>query len=415
MTSEFEEKLEKYAELIIKVGLNLQPGQRLLIFADSLDVAPLVRQVVASAYQHGSRLVSVIWLDEQLEKIRHQYAPRDSFDEFPVWEAEGAIKCSQRGDALLIIYGKNPELLKDQDPDLIAIAGRTAAKHYKPINDNHIGKNAGQWSFVCPPTPDWATKVFPKDTPKDAKALLWEAVSKACRFDEPDPVIFWQKQIVDLRKRKEYLTAKQYEALRFTGPGTNLTVGLPSGHIWAGGSSKTPIGVSFVCNFPTEEVYTLPHKDKIDGTVTATKPLSYQGNLIKNFSLTFSKGKVVDFSAQKGEKILRNLLETDEAAKSLGEVALIPHQTPISQLDLLFLNGLYDENASNHLALGNAYRYTLEGGTEMSDEEFVGAGGNDSLTHVDFMFGSAEMDVDGVMADGTTEPVMRGGEWAFDV
>jgi aminopeptidase len=257
--------------------------------------------------------------------------------------------------------------------------------------------------------------VFPKETPEDAEQSLWDAVFKACRIDEPEPAIFWQQQVDNLGKRKEYLTAKHYTALQFSGPGTNLTVGLPNGHIWAGGSSKTPSGISFVPNLPTEEVFTLPHKDKIEGIVTATKPLSYQGSLIENFSLTFSEGKVVSFSAEKGEETLRNLLETDENSKSLGEVALVPHQTPISQLGFIFLNGLYDENASNHLALGSAFQFTLEGGVAMSAEEFAQAGGNDSLIHVDFMFGSGEMDVDGLMVDGASEPVMRAGEWAFDL
>ena len=411
---DFEQKLAKYAELIVKVGLNLQPGQRLFIVAFALEVAPLVRQVMKSAYQNESRFVSVHWIDEQLIKIRYQYAPRDSFEEFATWNTDGCLQCIERGDAYLQIAGLNPELLKDQDPDLLSIASRTQAKHYKPIRD-HQGKNSVQWSLVCPPTSDWATKVFPKETPEDAEQSLWDAVFKVCRLDEPEPAIFWQQQVDNLGKRKEYLTVKHYTALQFSGPGTNLTVGLPDGHIWAGGSSKTPSGISFVPNLPTEEVFTLPHKNKIEGTVTATKPLSYQGNLIENFSLTFSEGKVVNFTAEKGEEILRNLLETDENSKSLGEVALVPHQTPISQLGFLFLNTLYDENASNHLALGDAYRSALEGGTAMSDEEFAQAGGNDSLIHVDFMFGSGEMDVDGLMTDGATESVIRAGEWAFDL
>ena len=369
---------------------------------------------MASAYQNKSRLVSVLWRDEQLDKIRYQYAPRDSFEEYPAWQVDGIIKCIERGDAFLGIHGENPELLKDQDPELLGIAGRTRAKHNKPISD-HLGRNTVQWLVVCPPTPDWATKVFPQDTPQDAEVRLWDAVFKACRLDEPDPVIFWRQHMVDLAKRRKYLTAKQYAALQFTGPGTSLKVGLPDGHIWGGGSSKTQSGISFVPNLPTDEVFTLPHKDRVNGTVTATKPLSYRGTLIENFSLTFSEGKVVNFAAEKGESALRNLLETDEHAKSLGEVALIPHQSPISQLDLVFLSTLYDENASNHLALGSAYRKTLEGGVAMSDEEFAQAGGNDSLIHVDFMFGSGEMDVDGLTTDGATEPVMRAGEWTFDL
>ncbi len=411
---DFETKLRKYAELIVKVGLNLQPGQRLFILASSLEVAPLVRAVVRCAYQSESKLVTVVWLDEQLEKIRYQAAPRDSFEEYPVWISAGALGCIERGDALLRISGSNPELLKDQDPELIAIVGRTAAQHFKPVSD-HIMKSAVQWSVVCPPTPDWATKVFPKDTPEDAELRLWDAVTKACRLDQPDPISFWQQHFVDLRKRKEFLTAKQYAALHFTAPGTDLTVGLPEGHIWEGGAGKTISGIPFAANLPTEEVFTTPHKDKTNGTVTATKPLSYRGSLIENLSLTFSEGKVIHFSAKKGAETLRLILETDEHAKFLGEVAMVPHQSAISQLDLLFLNTLYDENASNHLALGSAYRESVQGGEAMTDEEFAAAGGNDSLIHVDFMFGSEEMDIDGLTSDGSIEPVMRSGEWAFEL
>ena len=414
MSSDFEENLEKYAELIVKVGLNLQPGQRLFIVAVSLDVAPLVRQVTACAYRHGSKLVSVKWVDEHLDKIRYLHAPRDSFEEYPAWETDGALLSAERGDALMQIVGRNPELLKDRDPKLISIAMRTSAKHSKPITDR-ISKGTVQWTLVAPPTPNWATKVFPAETPQDAETRLWEAVFKACRLDKPDPVAFWQKQVSNLEKRSDYLTQKAYKSLHFTGPGTDLKVSLPQGHIWKSGNSETKSGVSYLVNIPTEEVFTLPQREKVEGTVTATKPLAYLGNLIENFSLTFSEGKVVDFTAEKGEEVLRNILEMDDGARFLGEVALVPHKTPISQMDLLFLNTLYDENASNHLALGRAYRNSLEKGAEMSDEEFAQAGGNYSLIHVDFMFGSGEMDVDGLKAEGTTEPVMRDGEWAFDV
>ncbi|MGD8405946.1 MAG: aminopeptidase [Anaerolineales bacterium] len=413
-TLSFEQKLQRYADLTVKVGLNLQPGQRLFVIAYPLDVAPMLRPVVKSAYQNGCRLVNVAWVDEQEEKFRYQYAPHDSFEEFQSWITNGVAQGIEHGDAYLQIYGANPKLLEDQNPELIAIAGRTQRRYFKPINV-HQGKNSVQWSVICPSTPGWAAQVFPDKPLPEAEAKLWEAIFKACRIEEPDPIAFWQQQAIGLSKRKDHLTAKQFTALHFTGPGTDLHVGLPKGHIWSGGESQTPGGISFMPNLPTEEVYTLPHKDKTHGTVTATKPRSYLGNLIENFSLTFSEGKVVNFSAQKGEETLRNILGTDENAKRLGEVALIPHQTPISQSSLIFLNILYDENASNHLALGRAYRYTLKDGEEMTDEEFAQAGGNDSLIHVDFMFGSGEMDVDGLLADGTSEAVMRSGEWAFDI
>jgi len=349
-----------------------------------------------------------------LDPIRYQYAPRDSFEEIDPWTADGLLQQAEQEQPLLQIAGLNPERLKDQDPDLIAIASRTRAKQLKPFME-YLRKDFMQWSIVYVPTPEWASKVFPDLSPREAEERLWNEVFKACRLDSPDPVAFWEQQIANLGKRKDYLTAKGYNALQYSAPGTDLTIGLPEGHIWCSGEGHTPKGIRFVANLPTEEVFTMPHKDKTQGTVTATKPLSYRGNLIENFSLTFSEGKIMNFSAQKGEDNLRKLLETDENAKQLGEVALVPHQTPISQSGLVFLSTLYDENASNHLALGSAYRFTVKDGEEMSDEEFAQAGGNDSLIHVDFMFGSGEMDIDGLLADGTSEPVMRAGEWAFDV
>jgi len=414
MTTDFQQILEKYAELTVRVGINLQPGQRLWIRAISLDVAPLVRHVAAKAYQYGSRLVSVLWEDEQLEKIRYQYAPKDSFEEFHTWVSDGALQSAERGDACLFITGRNPSLLEGQASELITTVNRTSLKHYKPFNDMRMKGNV-QWSIVCPPTPDWAAKVFPDETPQNAEAHLWDAVLKTCRLDKPDPVAFWQEQVANLDKRKDFLTSKKYTELHFRGSGTDLRIGLPEGHLWMNANFTTRSGVSSLVNIPSEEVFTLPHKDKVNGTVTATKPLSYQGSLIKNFSLTFSEGKVVSYSAENGQEVLRSILEVDEGAKFLGEVALVPHQTPISQMNLLFLNTLYDENASNHLALGAGVEECLEGGTDMSEEEFERAGGNVSLTHVDFMFGSGEMNVDGLKSDGSIEPVMREGEWAFEV
>lgn len=409
----FEQKLEKYAELVVKVGLNIQPGQRLVVLA-GLDTAPLVRLITASAYQLGSRLVSIVWVDEQINKIRYQNAPKDSFDEFPGWLFEGISDSIQEGDAYLQVWGRDPELLKGEDPELVAIHRKTRAKHYKAIGDQQ-SINAVQWTVICPPTPGWATKIFPDITEDAALSRLWEAVFKACRLDDPDPITFWEGYLANLAKRRDYLTAKAYTALKFTASGTDLKVGLPEGHIWAGGKSKSSQGTPFAANLPTEEVFTLPHKDQTEGTVSSTKPLNYYGSLVENFKLTFSEGKVVDFSAEKGEEVLKNILAMDENAGFLGEVALIPHKSPISQSGLIFMNTLYDENASNHLALGSAYQFTLKGGEAMSVDEFALAGGNDSLIHIDFMFGSGDMDVDGITTDGETEQVMRAGEWAFDV
>ncbi len=406
--------LEKYADLIVRVGLNLQPGQKLFIVARQLGVAPLVQQVVKCAYQNGSELVSVLWDDDQIKRLRVAHAPGDSFEEFPAWMIDARTNSMKDGDATLVISGRDPNLFKGLDQKLVGTAARIYSEHFKPIMEM-IAKNSTQWCVVSPPTPEWAAAVFPDSTKTEAEIKLWEAVIKACRLDQPDPVNYWKDYFDQIMIRGEYLTAKNYSAMTFKGPGTDLKVGLPEGHLWIGGWDKTGGGITFASNLPTEEVFTLPHREQTEGIVTATKPLVYQGSLIEDFSLTFSGGKVVDFKAKKGQDILGNILESDPNAKYLGEVALVPHGTPISQLGLSFMNTLYDENASNHLALGNAYRFNLTGGTEMSEDDFKEAGGNESIIHEDFMFGSGEMDVDGILPDGTTEPVMRAGEWAFEV
>lgn len=409
----FDEKLKKYAELIVKVGLNVQEGQKVVVRAGHNTVA-LVREIVAEAYKAGSPLVTVVWSDEQSSKIRQQYAPKDSFDRAPKWMYDGIAQEIQEGAAYLQVAGADPELLKGMDPKTVATARETLAKNYRPIGELQ-GQSATQWNLVCPPTPNWAKRVFPDLGVEEAEEKLWKTVFRLCRLDNDDPVATWEAHMADLKERRSYLSEKQYAALRFRAPGTDLEVGLPENHIWMGGGSKSAEDTDYVANIPTEEVFCLPHRDRVNGTVAATKPLSYFGNMIENFSLTFKDGKVVELSAEKGEDVLREMVNTDEGASFLGEVALVPHGSPISQSSIVFLNTLYDENASCHLALGRAYKFNLKGGPEMSNDEFFAAGGNNSNIHVDFMFGSGEMDIDGITADGSAEPVMRSGEWAFDV
>ena len=405
--------LEKYAEVIAKVGLNLQEGQRLFIAA-GLNTAPLVREVTAKAYENGAPLVTVFWDDEELKKIRHQYAPRDSFEEFPEWVARGILENAERGDAYLSVTGLDPDLLAGFDPELIALELKTRAKHYKPAL-NLISNGGVQWTVICPPTPKWAEKIFPDLSEEEAEEKLWGVMEKLCRLDYDDPVTAWQQHLSDLSKRHDYLNKMQFETLHFRGPGTDLKVGMPKYHVWKGGSGKTQGGVDFTANLPTEEVFSVPHKDRVEGTVHSTKPLNYFGNLIEDFSLTFEKGRVVDFSAKKGEETLRKMLESDENAKQLGEVALVPYYSPISESGLIFFNTLYDENAACHLALGSAYRINIKDGVKMSDEELDAAGVNDSLIHVDFMIGSDKVDIDGITPDGSVIPLMKKGAWAFEV
>jgi aminopeptidase len=420
MASEFEENLEKYAELIVKVGLNLQPGQRLLIGSPLLDcltpleAAPLVARVVKHAYQIGARFVDVLWTDHQLDLIRLEHAPRDSFSEYPAWQVNAALDYLKRGDALLAIVAHNPDLLIHQNLDLLATMQQTGFSHSQPIMD-YIVRNETNWLGVSVPVPGWSAKIFP-DVPVELQdAKLWDTLFEICRVKHSDPVAAWQSHIQQLVVRSEYLNLKQYKSLHMMGPGTDLMVGLPKGHIWRSGQLKSGNGISFIANMPTEEVFTMPHKDQVDGFISATKPLSYGGALIEDFTLTFNAGRVIQAVAKRGEDRLRNLLDTDEGASRMGEVALVPHSSPISQSGILFYNILIDENAANHIALGRAYKFSMNKGESLSDDEFAAIGGNHSAIHIDFMVGSGAINVDGIQEDGTTESIMRNGEWSFDI
>lgn len=408
---DFEQQLQKYADLVVRVGAGLQAGQRLMVRAP-VEAAPLVRQIAVSAYQAGARLVDVLWHDDALTLARFNHAPRDSFEEYPTWRAEALTQAAERGDAAISISAADPDLLKDQDPDLVALVQRVSQTHLTPFRRLAMA-DAFNWSVISLPIPAWAARVFPEAPAAEQVDRLWETIFRVCRIDRPDPVAAWQEHTAELSARRDYLNSRRYVELRYRGPGTDFSLGLPDGHLWAGAHSFTQAGLPFIANIPTEEVFTMPHKDRAEGVVTSTRPLSYGGVLIENFSLTFQAGRVMKVTADRGEAVLKKLVETDEGAARLGEVALVPNSSPISQSGLLFYNTLFDENAASHLALGKAYRFSMQNGAQMSDEEFARAGGNDSLTHVDFMVGSAETDIDGITADGVAEPVMRQGEWAF--
>ncbi len=409
MSPEFERQLSQYAEIIVHIGLNLQPGQRLNIRAP-LEAAPLVRQVAAQAYDLGSPLVDVLWADPLLQLVRFQHAPRDSFETVAEWPVQAGLEYAGNGHALLSITGVDPDLLKDVDPSLIATLRKAEGIAFMPVS-RLVSADAINWCVVGYATEGWAARVFPDLSPGEAQSRLWQAIFRTARLDAADPTAAWAAHVADLEARTTYLNDRQYDALRFTGPGTDLTVGLPANHVWLGGAAPTAIGVSNVANVPTEEVFTAPHRERVNGTVRATMPLNYGGNLIEEFSFSFKDGRVVDFSAEKGEALLRSQIETDEGAARLGEVALVPHSSPIAQSGILFYNTLFDENAASHIALGRAYNSCVAGASDLSEEEFAALGGNSSATHLDFMIGSAEIDVDGLLPDGTAEPLMRGGEW----
>ncbi len=415
-----ERKLDQYADMLIRAGLNLRPGQRLLIGPGSfiagapLEAAPLVRSLVKKAYEAGARYVDVIWDDEALTLTRFQHAPQESFEEFPTWRANLTLDYAKNGDAMLVIYASNPDLLAGQDPEKISLVQKLTSKNMKPVSEL-IQRPSCNWLVVSAPTEAWAAQVLPNVPPQERIERLWDVIFQMCRVTGDDPVAAWHDHVRRLLTRSDYLNAKQYDALHYTAPGTDLTVGLPKGHIWQSGALTAENGVLFTANIPTEEVFTLPHRDRVNGTVRATKPLSFGGAVMDGFQVTFKDGVIVSTSATKGQEHLENLLNTDDGARRIGEVALVPHSSPISASGLQFSNILFDENASNHLALGEAYRFSLQGGQGMSKEEFAAAGGNLSLIHVDFMIGSGQMDIDGIRDDGGREPVLRGGEWAFEV
>lgn len=419
MAHHLEHDLRRYADLAIRVGLNLQPDQRLII-TDArrggvpLETAPLVRALATCAYQAGARLVDVTWRDDQIARARFLHAPRDSFEEFPEWKARGLLEHVQHGGALLTILAADPDLLSDQDPEQVSTVARVAWQQLKPVYDL-TGRNAINWLVISASYPGWAAKVFPNLPPDEQVDRLWQTLFRLCRLDRPDPIAAWQEHIRQLVARSDHLNARRYQALHLTGPGTDLSVGLPPGHRWVSARARSQTGIDFTANIPTEEIFTLPHRLHVHGTVTSTRPLNYGDTLVRGIRLTFRDGRVVEATARQGETVLQGLLATDEGSARLGEVALVPHSSPISQSGLTFFNTLLDENCVSHLALGSAYKFCLDGGQSLSDEDFAQAGGNLSLVHVDFMVGSSEVDVDGVTAEGQREPVMRSGEWAFDV
>lgn len=410
--SNFNEKLDKYARLCVEVGINIQKNQPLVINAP-VEGAEFVRLVAKHAYELGAKQVHVNWNDEVLTRLRYENAPMEVFENFPKWYADGLEEFAEDGAGFLSIYSQDPELLKGIDPKKIAAYNKSssmALKEFRKYTMNDI--NA--WCVVSIPTKGWAKRVFPELSDEEAMEKLWDAIFKATRMDLDDPVKAWQKHLDNLAKKVEYLNEMKFKKLYYkSSNGTDLEVELPEGHIWAGGGGKNSKGVYFVANMPTEEVFTMPLKTGVNGVVYSTKPLHYGGNLINDFKLTFQDGRVVDFEAKEGYEVLKDLLGLDEGAKYLGEVALVPYDSPISKSNIIFLNTLFDENASCHFALGKAYPTNIEGGENMTDEELEKAGVNDSLTHVDFMVGSEDLSIVGETHDGKRVQIFENGNWAI--
>lgn len=405
-----EARLDRLAEVAVRVGLGLARGQEVVMTAP-VGALPLARRITEHAYRAGASLVTTLFSDDEAALMRFQHAPDEAFDTAPGWLFDGMAAAFRGGAARLAIAGDDPALLAGQDPDKIARANRARSAAYRPALELITGF-ATNWTIVSYATPAWARMVFPDLAEDEAVAKLWDAIFAASRVDAPDPVAAWKAHNAALESRTRRLNASRFAAIHFRGPGTDLRVGLAEGHAWIGGAERAKNGVLCNPNIPTEEVFTTPHALRVEGTVQSTKPLSYQGTLIQDIRVRFEAGRIAEAAARTGAEVLSRVLDTDEGARRLGEVALVPNSSPIAASGLLFCNTLFDENAASHIALGQAYKTCFEGGEAMSDAELAARGANQSLIHIDWMIGSGQVDVDGIGQDGKAEPLMRGGEWA---
>ncbi len=405
----FEQKLERLAQVAVHSGLGLERGQELVMTA-SIEALPLARLITEQAYKAGASLVTTLYTDEHSTLLRYRNGDDAGFDTAAGWLFEGMAQAFRNGAARLAIAGGNPSLLSKEDPEKVGRANRAVSKAYRPAIEL-ITRHDINWTIVACATPSWAAAVFPELPPQQATTKLWDAIFAATRVDVDDPIARWRQHDAGLHRRADLLNEKRYATLHFRGPGTDLRVGLADDHLWMGGGTQAGTGAYCIPNMPTEEVFTTPHKDRVEGTVISTKPLSHQGTLIEQIAVRFEGGRVVEAKASKGQSVLEKMIDTDDGARRLGEVALVPHSSPIARSGLLFLNTLFDENAASHIALGQAYSTCVKNGDQLTPEELAARGANDSLIHVDWMIGSGEIDLDGITATGTAEPLMRKGEW----
>jgi aminopeptidase len=403
-------KLDRLAEVAIRVGLGLQPGQDLLLTAPSAAL-PLVRRLAVHAYKAGAGLVTPILSDEEVTLARYRHGHNESFDRAANWLYEGMAKAFSANTARLAVVGDNPMLLSGEDPAKVARASKANSIAYQPALERIVNFDVN-WNIIAYPSASWARQVFPDDPLETAVAKLADAIFAASRVDQDGAVAAWEKHNAVLRERTQWLNGQRFHALHYTGPGTDLTIGLADGHEWEGGASTAKNGVTCNANIPTEEVFTTPHCRRVSGHVVSSKPLSYQGTLIDNIQVRFEEGRIVEARASRGEEVLKKVLDTDEGASRLGEVALVPHSSPISKSGLLFFNTLFDENAASHIALGQCYSKCFVGGDRLTPQQIATQGGNQSLIHIDWMIGSSQTDIDGVRTDGSRVPVFRKGEWA---
>ncbi|WP_424950406.1 aminopeptidase [Deinococcus sp.] len=405
----FEQKLANYASLLVHVGVNLQPGGKLHLDAP-LESAELARLIVRAAWEAGAVAVDVTYTDQHLTRLMYDHAPESALDYAPAWETERVRHQIGEGYAFLSVSGTDPDLLAGADQGRIARRSKVKAQQGRAASERLMAFETN-WSVGAMPVPSWAARVFPSLPSDQAVARLWDAIFAVSRADRPDPVAAWQAHTARLAEVKSHLNSRRYHALHLKNARSDLTVGLADGHLWVGGAVTAQNGVTGVPNLPTDEVFTAPHRERVDGHVRASKPLSVRGSLIEDIFMRFESGRVVQATASKGQDVLLSLLGTDEGARHLGEVALVEYDSPVAQTGLLFYNTLFDENAASHIALGLAYTLNVQDGMQPGVAQAAGA--NDSLIHVDWMIGTPDTDVDGVYEDGRRESVMRGGKWSF--
>ena len=408
--SNFNESLKKYAELAVDIGVAVKPGDTVYVQI-SVDQAQLARLIVAAAYQRGAAEVQVQWFDDVLKRLDMAHMADERLFNIPAFVKGQFDYWVDHQAKRITVVSSDPDNLAGIDSNRIAKYQEAFAKAYKRLMEA-ISSMSISWTIIGAASPRWAQKVFPDAaTPEEATELLWEAIFKTTRIDQPDPEAAWKAHDQKLREKAAWLNNEQFDQLHYMAPGTDLVVGLPKNHIWEGAGAFNPRGEEFMSNMPTEEVFTAPDFRRIDGTVASTKPLSYGGNILEDMHFTFKDGQVVEAHAKQGDDVLQNLLKTP-GARSLGEVSLVPDPSPISQSGLIFFNTLFDENASDHMALGQAYPFSVKDGVAMTNEQRAAVGLNQSPTHVDFMMGSAAMNIDGIKPDGTIIPIFRNGDWA---
>ena len=404
------EKIDKLAQLAVYTGLGLRPGQDLILTAP-VEALPLVKRIAVHAYKAGAGLVTPLFSDGELTLARYKYANNASFDKAPDWLYNGIGQAFDNNAARMAIVGDDPMLLANQDSDKIGRANKANSIAYKPARERITRFNIN-WNIIAWPGAAWAKRMFPELSGTEAQSKLADAIFDASRVNTTDPVEEWKKHNEVLRKKCKWLNELDFASLHFNGPGTDLIVGLADGHEWMGGASIAQNGITCNPNIPSEEVFTTPHALNVNGSVCSTKPLSHQGALIDEIQVRFENGKITNAKASKGEEVLLKILDSDEGARRLGEVALVPNSSPISQSGLLFYNTLFDENAACHIALGQCYSKCFKGEENLSEKEISKRGGNSSMIHIDWMIGSRHIDIDGINSDGSRVAVFRKGEWA---